>query len=240
MLLQERAAAGDVSALQDLAVFQYRAPFNPPQILLTFLSRLDERKVRTPLADILRDGKPEARFLAMKILALHGNVELLKLALRDPVGKIRLDALLELARLGGPTIAPLLVDASRHPDPKVREAALRQLQKIAGPNELATYLHAMEDPDPDLRWQAVHALERYADARAVQPLIAALNDDNSLIRCSAARTLGRIAEPVAAPALETAAEDNDSFVRQAAATALANVAAASKDETAAASRKAGQ
>lgn len=238
--LKEKADSGDLSAVRDLASFQYRAPFDTPQMLLVFLSRLDERMIRTPLADTLRDGNPEARFLAMKILALQGNVDLLKLALNDTVGKIRLEALLELVKLGGSSMAPLLVDASRDPDSKVREAALRELQNVAGPDGLAVYLDAMEDPDRDVRWQAVHALERYADAYAVQPLIAALDDENSLIRCSAARTLGRIADPIAAPALETATEDTDSFVRQAATTALAKVAAASSDETAAATRKASQ
>ncbi len=192
--------------------------------LVKFFSRIDRQVVLPHAADALRNGTKEIRGLAVKILADRGAVDLLAEALHDPETSIRLEAVHELAKLGGDAASNHLSVACRDTAVKVREAALRQLPTIAGRDALPVYVRALEDPVADIRWQAIRAIERNTDAQAVEPLIVALNDENSLVRCSAARVLGKIGDPHAVASLTAkATEDEDSFVRKAAEEALAKI-----------------
>ncbi len=227
--LKEKAAGGDLSAFEILEAFRYRTRFSPSRFLQDFLGEIESETMRAPLADTLRSGEPEARFLAVKFLGDFGELELLEEALGDAVSAVRIEAVLGLSGIGGPEAARCIADACGDTDPRVRETAVRELSSVAGREQLPVYLAAAVDSDSEVRWQAVHALERYPCPEAVQPLLTALGDDSSLVRCAAARVLGKIGDPSAAEALETATKDEDSFVREAAEKALAKLDADSKE-----------
>ena len=228
-LLEEKVALGDLSAFETLEAIKYRSRFQPSRFLLDFLRHRDSDSMRAPLADTIRNGGPEARFLAVKLLGEIGDLALLEEALGDAAGEIRLEAVLGLSGIGGPEAARCLADACDDLDPKVRETAVRELATVATRKHVPVLLEAAADHNSEVRWQAVHALERYLDPRAVEPLIAALDDKSSLVRCAAARTLGKIGDPRAVPSLEAATGDEDKFVRDAAEVALEKMGTESKE-----------
>jgi HEAT repeat protein len=228
-LLKERVVEGDLSALDILETFHYRSRFRPSRYLQDFLRGIESEAMRAPLADTLRTGQPEARFLAAKFLGDFGELKLLEEALGDAVSAVRIEAVLGLSGIGGPEAARCIAKACGDTDPRVRETAVRELSSVAGREQFPVYLAAAVDSDSEVRWQAVHALERYPCPDAVQPLVTALGDDSSLVRCAAARVLGKIGDPSAAGPLETATKDEDSFVREAAELALVAVGAESEE-----------
>lgn len=228
--LLKEARRGDMSAIHKLASVRRRSgvgyPFN---WLSPFLSQIDWQSMREPLIDTLRQGGPEARLLTVELLVSHGQVELLREALDDPLSRVRTKAVLGLSEIGSEAAVRCLTDACRNTDPKVRELAVRELSSTVGREGMPVYLEAITDGNVDVRWQAVHALERHPNPLVVQPLTVALGDESSLVRCAAAKALGKVAGLQAIGALERATKDEDSFVREAAAEALVKVGTRSKE-----------
>jgi HEAT repeat protein len=125
----------------------------------------------------------------------------LTVALADPATPVQELASRTLARLGEPSVSPLL-DFLTCADESGRWAATRTLGAIWCFPEMAR-LGAEQSQD---RWLAAEVLGNLGDDRAVLPLIAALQDSYGAVRRSAVQALGRLGDVRAVEPLMRALE----------------------------------
>jgi HEAT repeat protein len=78
----------------------------------------------------------------------------------DPGWKVRMEALVSLAKIG-PAAGPVLVDALKHKSPQTREFAAQALVLIADSAAKPALERALTDPKPGVRLYAIQALSMF-------------------------------------------------------------------------------
>ncbi|WP_164913685.1 HEAT repeat domain-containing protein [Methanoculleus taiwanensis] len=120
------------------------------------------------------------------------------LALGDPDGDIQMGAASALGMIGEPAVSPLIL-ALRDEDAAESEKAIEALRKIGEP-AVHALIQAFLDEDRQIRLGAARALVRIG-APAVDPLIQALHMGSHSITMGAAAALGKIGDPRAVDSL---------------------------------------
>ena len=114
--------------------------------------------------------------------------------LRDPPPQARENAPVEVAGLGPPDLARLLVDE----EARVRRRAALAVGRVGLRDGVELLLPLVGDAEPEVRQMAAFALGLIGDRRARDPLVQALGDPSALVQGSAAEGLGLIGDPAAA------------------------------------------
>src|SRR5262249_17779189 len=78
----------------------------------------------------------------------------------DPGWKVRMEALVSLAKIG-PAAGPILVGALKHKSPQTREFAAQALVLIADSTAKPALERALTDPKPGVRLYAIQALSMF-------------------------------------------------------------------------------
>ncbi len=148
----------------------------------------------------------------------------LSLALDDFDPEVRLEAVAEMAGLGGPQVAVKLADVALFDeDALVREEAIYGLADIDMGDEetiLPTLERALFDPVPLVREAAVEAVIEIGGDDSARVLAFTLHDDDAELREEAVYALGEIGGQLALGYVLQAMADEDDAVRDAAAQVL--------------------
>ncbi len=137
------------------------------------------------------------------------------------------EALKALARIGKPSVEPLIVILKdKHSKSTGRENAAEALGRIGDSRAVEPLIDSLENDFSKVRENAAWALGMIKDIRAIPSLIAALKDkgdESSLVRSASAQALGAIKDYQAVEPLIKALRDKDSAVRRRAALALGKI-----------------
>jgi len=123
-----------------------------------------------------------------------------------------------LVRVGPPAVVPLL-ETLKDSRPAVRRYAANVLGELRDPRALDPLAAAMNDTEEDVREEAAFALTKLGPEGADR-LLAALGGDSPQVRKEAAATLHVLKDPDTVDPLIAAMQDKDSGVRYAAAYSL--------------------
>jgi HEAT repeat protein len=117
----------------------------------------------------------------------------------DPGWKVRMEALVRLAR-AGPAVVPVLAEALRKGPPSTRELAAQALVLFAEPSTRSGLDRALADPLPGVRIYSIHALSMLGKLPRTERYERILRDDPSDdgVRPMMAAALGREDQPNAA------------------------------------------
>jgi HEAT repeat protein len=96
----------------------------------------------------------------------------------DPGWKVRMEALVRLAKIGPPAV-PVLVEALEHDSPEVREFAAQALVLFADSNTQAVLERALADPKSGVRIYAIQALSMLGPLAPTEPHMQILKNDPS-------------------------------------------------------------
>jgi len=117
-------------------------------------------------------------------------VEPLIAVLKD--GKCGLQAANALAKIGKPSVPPLIT-ALKSDSPVARRNAAMALGKIKDASAVKPLIVALNDENPIVRRNAANALGEIRDNSAVEPLTSALKDDSPIVRRNATLALKEMA-----------------------------------------------
>jgi len=127
----------------------------------------------------------------------------------EPVWKVRMQALVTLARVGEPAV-PILIDALKKGPPETRDLAAQALAVLADPATRPAFLEALDDLDPGTRIYAIRGLSMLGRVDLTARIKKILEDDpDTFVRRSMAWALEREDGPEAAPAIRRALADYD-------------------------------
>lgn len=186
----------------------------------------DPRALDILIACLREDSSAEVRKSA--VWALHmGDVRAvgpLIEALHDRDEWVRFGATIVLAKIGFPSVLPLIRTLQRDADPRVRAIAAETLGRIGDVRALEALALALNDTDEGICQQAAIALGRMADARAVWPLIHILAGPAVDLHTKAIKALGYIGDVRAVdPLIDQVYENGDRWVRLFAIEALGKI-----------------
>jgi len=183
----------------------------------------------TLLAGIVEHSGSEARAAAVELLGDLGEpgvLPLLRQALADPAGVVRIRAAEALGRLKDHEAVPGLCAALQYA-PELRNAAARALGEIGDTGAVEALIQLLRSAGPtgtlQCRLGVLGALGRIKDAAAIPALCAALHDENPAIQDSAAQALGEIGGSEVVSALAEALSFPDEQVALRAAMALGRI-----------------
>lgn len=145
-----------------------------------------------PLAALLAQGEPQARWWAARALAEiddEGVVPPLAAALQDGDPDVRACAALALGRVGRPGGASALAHSLTDPSALVAAIAADALSMIGEPAVEALVGMMQDGAHPQARLLAVRALSRIQAQPSVGPLLEALDDPSYLVRYYAREAL---------------------------------------------------
>jgi hypothetical protein len=114
----------------------------------------------------------------------------------DPGWKVRMEALVRLAR-AGPGVVPVLAEALHKGTPSTREVAAQALVHFAEPSTRPELERALADPKAGVRLYAIHALSMFGRLPHTERHEEILNDDRSVwgVRPMMAAALARDDRP---------------------------------------------
>src|SRR5262249_39970501 len=121
----------------------------------------------------------------------------------DPGWKVRMEALVSLAKIG-PTAGPILVEGLKHGSPETREFAAQALVLVADSSAQPALEQALADPKPGVRLYAILALSMHGPLQRTEEHERILKEDPAFF---AVRT-------VMAAALERADRPNQAEMRK--------------------------
>ena len=129
--------------------------------------------------------------------------------------EVRAAALGALARLGDPSLAPMVTAALSDPTPAVRRRAA-ELAAAVPAVPLVALAGLLDDPDPLVAEAACWALGERQDTAAVERLVApAGSHPDPLVREAAVAALGALGDPRGLPAVLAATADKPAVRRRA-------------------------
>ncbi len=170
------------------------------------LSTEMQAQIEQQTVERLKSPRLEERLRVIRELARMENprtINHLIVALDDPSNSVQELASYTLARLGQPSVDPLL-DSLRSATEGARRATTRTLGAIWDFPKIVE----LGTQDVPTRRRAAEALGKVGDNRAVLPLIAALRDSDERVRIRAAQSLGRIGDSRAVDPLMRALEQS--------------------------------
>jgi HEAT repeat protein len=179
-------------------------PFLGRHAIFTSLHGIKDERVVRVIRRVAEDPDPRMRAGALEWLRRDdpvGSGELLRRALRDSAGAVRIVALHAVRILRNRSVADEVVPLTEDAEPTVRRVAIEVLGGFEDPRVAAAAIRALTEPDEELRRQAILALGKVRPAEAVEPLLAALEDPAMLLRSDAAEALRKIGDRRACPAL---------------------------------------
>jgi HEAT repeat protein len=199
------------------------------------------------LNETLRSTHPTIRRTTVQSLNRLGKmaprlvVEMLALALHDPILAVRRAAAQSLIGIGeaDPELSlPLVTTAFNDADPSVRRVAALSLSGM-GQTDLARAMPllkaAITDPDPSVRRGAIQtltSLSELAYEQVIPQLSATLNDLDAAVRIAAARSLIKLWETspeIAQSVITSALKDKDATIRLSTVQTLAEISASAPE-----------
>lgn len=163
------------------------------------------------LTDALRDGTPDVRAAAARVLEagpLEVGPPLLQAALEDGNLWTRIYACRSLARLAGPDAVEGLKRLAADPAPPVRAVAAEALGRAGREAVLEPLVALLQDPEPDVVLGAVTGLAHSGNPAAASALRRVAEEHPQVrARRAAVAALGGLPGPEAVAALRRAASD---------------------------------
>lgn len=197
----QRGLSGDQAAVN--AIFEAKDP-----------------RVTEPLINLLKEGKPETRKAAAKMLGGQGDRAITPLiaAINDVDTGVRKSAVEALGQLGNPRAEEPLIQVLGDPDADFRRAVASALSLVGEPVGLLVHRCLSGERE------AMIALSELADSRAVRSVIRALSNQDMEVRHAAAETLvvlgDQAVEPLIAALKDPDRQTRNSAARNSAADAL--------------------
>ena len=184
-------------------------------------------RVHEPNAYFTREAA--ARSLGSLGPAAQAAIPALAAALRDPEGRVGMDAADALGRIGGKAAVPALVRALRDRNERLRWTAAYALGQIGVPALEAIPGLTRSLSDEPVRFFAAYALARMGTS-AIPALVATSRKGSDKARAASIRAFALMADPLTGPTIEvmvktlsSALRDDAPEVRLEAATALVPV-----------------
>jgi HEAT repeat protein len=151
-------------------------------------------------------------------LGEESSVRYLTATLANGDSRVRKEAVLSLAKVGGPDAEMLLIGMLDDRDPGVRAKTCQALGNLKSTRALKPLLELLKDASPDVQVESLQALGQIGDPGAVRPVVKrALGGFFSRppreIRIAAFRALKGIGTWGALAALEKGIKDPDQGVR---------------------------
>jgi hypothetical protein len=153
----------------------------------------------------------------------------LLLALESGDRGTRVEAMHELASIGGDGIVARLAAATGDDDAWVREEANNALGGIGSDLAIGQLEKSLRDADRDVREAAILALAEIGGEETISSLATALQDPDPSLRLEVVESLAEIGGASVMHLLDVALQDPDSDVRQAATDLRAELIADSRD-----------
>jgi HEAT repeat protein len=166
------------------------------RVAIEVLGRIEDPRTIPHLVTALDDPDSTVRVSAVNALSRVRTepaiTELLKRALHDPVGCVRLTAAENLAASGLPGLETHFLDRLVDQHFEVRLTAVRFLGKTRNSAYVQPLLKMLDDPDHDVREAAALALGDLEASAAIEPLVLALCDEDQAVRKAAEAALRKI------------------------------------------------
>ncbi len=182
--------------------------------------RKDRRYFQSEETKMAANPAMERHFIQKKKLQDDQTMVWLAKAMDDRSWEIRLAAVDDLKKIGGPEAIRLLAKALEDADTNVRVGAVKALGAIGGPVVLEKMAALSEKKDYALRVNAIAVMALIKSPDALGPLTRAVGDKNPLVRESAVKALVHIDDSRATAPIVGALGDRNANVRAAAAVAL--------------------
>jgi HEAT repeat protein len=147
----------------------------------------------------------------------------LRRIVRNPQSRIRADAIVCLARVGGKAEIPLIVPFLKSESAELRAYAVRSFQEYRDRAAMEPIVALLKDPDSDVRRSVLVTLAGLPARDCIPAIVPLLKDEDARIRRPAVWTLGRMGAIGDAPAIAALLKDPDLDVQQEAMKALALV-----------------
>jgi HEAT repeat protein len=191
------------------------------------LGRLEDARVCPPLRAALLDGDPWVRYFTARALGEQRHAaaidDLVRVALDDPAGHVRLAGIDALGRIGSAAAVPALAALSAVDDSEAAVAAVQALGNIPHPDVWAPLQTALRAGGDERRTAAVQSIARQGGATAIGLLewtaaadrsstvvaaavqgLAAIAADGSLAAAAVAALIGVAADPARRDAIISA------------------------------------
>jgi HEAT repeat protein len=222
---------GDLQAAPPLIDHLQDPNENVRSITASALGRLGDPRAGVPLSKILKDSYADARLMASRSLANiaktlrtkgeTGPVSPLIEALDDQDKRIRLNAVIALARIGDErAVQPLMNLMLRQEDYDVQTAAIAGLGDLGSPMAVPLLVKILEAVKDDfVKGAVIEALGKTgADygSQVQEVLVPFLGDSDVFVRQMTCKALGMVGDKRIAPSLEYSLNDTDEKVSQAA------------------------
>ncbi len=152
-----------------------------------------------------------------------GMTRAVDFALADEDVDTRLEAISDLAQIGGDQAAAALAETLNDPQSSVRLEAVNALGDMGGVTAIQALERALLNPDAEVRGSAIVALADIGGEQSASALAAALYDGDPELREEAVDALGEIGGETAMLLLHHAQADEKAHIREAAAAYLAEL-----------------
>ncbi|HEY9068734.1 MAG TPA: HEAT repeat domain-containing protein [Candidatus Ozemobacteraceae bacterium] len=168
----------------------------------------------------LSDSDQRTRILAAKVLEVlcdHIPPELktnLIVAIQDPDPHVRAVVIMGLGKIGGPSVANMLVEFMKDQDDRVRANAVEAMAVVGDMSLVNDILPCLYDKNNRVRANAITTLWRLGYYQIYEPVIDMLRNPDKWMRASAAFALGELKDTRFLPVLLQCMRDPDADVRR--------------------------
>ncbi len=182
------------------------------------------------IAENLTASDQKVRVLSAEILQVLCNQippELkpnLIVALTDPDPKVRAVVIMGLGKIGGPSVAGLLVSYLKDQDDRVRANAVEAMQLIGDSSLVNDIIPCLYDENNRVRANAIMTLWKLGYYQIFDAVANMLRDQDKWMRASAIFALGELKDPSFFQILLSVLRDTDPDVRRNAVVALSKIA----------------
>ena len=181
------------------------------------LQRVEDRRAGPALLTLLKEPDPYTRaFAARGLGGLKDEAVVPELAplIQAADRNVAVEAIRALGRIGGGTVAPILVKALNTPkmDPRLRVEMVTALGGVQGDGLVDTMIDLLGDSYPGIRAAAIQSLARL-DAEGFVTVLSGLDPDPSwTVRAALASALGTLSPQAGLPRLRLMLSDEDARV----------------------------